>query len=656
MASKASDKIQLPINGINRVSIKNINPSVQSGEYPAKSSVGELIHFSAVIIADGHDKIFARLLLRYTGGKTWKELELKHHQNDEWTATYLPIETGIIEFKIQAWVSKLESWQDGFIKKRDASVETRLDELKGLEILNDAVNHASKADHKELKLLYNSKKEDGLTPEDINPDFYKKLVRIVDKNKVAQSSAFNIIIERVRARFSTWYELFPRSCAPQAGLHGNFSDVINKLPILSEAGFNVLYMPPIHPIGEVNRKGKNNNLKASSDDPGSPWAIGSHLGGHKSIHPELGTMEDFKRLIKEAKKLNMELAMDIAFQCAPDHPYVKEHPEWFKWRADGTVQFAENPPKKYEDILPFDFESKDWESLWDELLSIFNFWIDKGVKVFRVDNPHTKSLRLWEWLIKTIQTTHPETIFLAEAFTRPNVMEHLAMAGFTQSYTYFTWRNAKSSIEAYLLELTTSSKRHYFRPNFWPNTPDILPDHLVTGGDNMHIIRVLLAATLSSNYGIYGPVYELGINKPMEGKEEYTDNEKYEIKYWPKTAPTRIWETIKKINQIRNKFEALQMTNNIHFMNTSNDNVMAYLKLDELRLNHIMVIINIDPLHTQNAWIQIPFETLKALYGHTLKISDELNNETYEWSNEWNYVELDPNHKPAHIFSFTDNK
>lgn len=656
MAAKSYSQYPLPADGRRRVIIKNVMPTVECGNYAAKGTVGERIKFVANIIADGHDKIFARVLLKESKSKTWREVELKLVNNDWWETYYLPHETGIISFKIQAWINEIDTWQDAYDKKTKAGVDTKLDELNGLQLLEHAATVAGKTEQKEIRNLWQEKKETGIRPADIDQLLYKKLVRSVTKDKVSSTGTFTINIERKKARFSTWYELFPRSCAPFEGSHGTFGDVITQLPELASAGFDVLYLPPIHPIGKLKRKGKNNSLTAGPVDPGSPWAIGSDEGGHKSIHPELGSMEDFKKLIKEARKHDIDIAMDIAFQCAPDHPYVKDHPEWFKWRADGSVQFAENPPKKYEDILPFNFETEAWESLWQELLSIFIFWIDKGVKIFRVDNPHTKSLQLWEWIITTIRKEHPEVIFLAEAFTRPAIMEHLAIIGFTQSYTYFTWRNSKKELQDYLVELTQTNKQHFFRPNFWPNTPDILPEHLVTGGENMHIIRVLLAATLSSNYGLYGPVFQRGINQPMPGKEEYIDNEKYEIKYWKPVEESRIWKTIKKVNHIRREFTALQYTNNVAFLNTSNEAIMAYIKRDDIGQRHVVVVINLDEKNTQSAWINIPKEELSRLCGSVLHITDHLNNESYEWSGDWNYVELNPAKTAAHIFSFLPQK
>lgn len=653
MSAKNDPKVTIPANGQKRVIIKSISPSVACNQYPAKGTVGEPIDFKAIIIADGNDKIFARLLIKKE--KTWKEIELLEEPNDNWSATYIPDTTGILEFKVQAWISDLKSWKDGYEKKETAGVVTPLDRLRGSEIITHTLEHSPKNLLQQLKGLISDCKEEGIIPSVLEPEVYAALLRSIAKDKITSTELFNIDIEREKARFSTWYELFPRSCAIEEGRHGTFQDVINKLPSLKEAGFDVLYLPPIHPIGSLNRKGKNNNLVAMPEDPGSPWAIGNYEGGHKSLHPELGSMQDFKKLIKEAKKNDIEIAMDIAFQCAPDHPYVKEHPEWFKWRADGTVQFAENPPKKYEDILPFDFDTKAWESLWAELLSIFTFWIDKGVHVFRVDNPHTKSLRLWQWMIGTIRNTNPGIIFLAEAFTRPNIMEQLAMAGFTQSYTYFTWRNSKKELQDYLKELTATSMKYFFRPNFWPNTPDILPEHLVTGGENMHVIRLLLAATLSSNYGLYGPVYERNIHDPMPGKEEYIDNEKYEIKYWAPTEESRIWKTIKKINRIRKEFFALQVTNNIHFLETSNEQIMAYLKLDKVHGRHLLIVLNLDSSHTQSAWVNISLEKWAPILGTTWQLADQLNEETYNWAQEWNYVALHPDHKPAHIFTVVNS-
>jgi len=655
MSAKSEFHITPPgSDGSKRVLIKKLFPYVTGNQYPVKASVGEPVHFNAILVSDGHDKLFARVLLRREGDKAWQELEMTEDVNDLWKAVYVPDQAGCMEYKVQAWVSNIRSWKDGYEKKEAAGVLSPLDRLTGADLVSHVLPHLPKSSHRTAKAMLEANGE-GITPQDIPADLYALLLRGIDKDKVTVSETVHIDVERERARFSTWYELFPRSCAPEPGLHGTFFDVIQRLPYLQDAGFDVLYLPPVHPIGSVNRKGKNNSLVAMPGDPGSPWAIGSYEGGHKALHPELGSMQDFKKLVKEAQKHGMEIAMDIAFQCAPDHPYVKDHPEWFKWRADGTVQFAENPPKKYEDILPFDFDTKAWKSLWEELLSIFLFWIDKGVRIFRVDNPHTKSLRLWQWLIAEVRKNYPDVIFLAEAFTRPNIMEQLAMGGFTQSYTYFTWRNTKKELQQYLTELTTGEMPAFFRPNFWPNTPDILPEHLVTGGEPMHVIRLLLAATLSSSYGIYGPVYERCIHEPMPGKEEYNDNEKYEIKYWPEVPESRIWKVIRKINSIRRSFFALQQTYNIHFLETSNDQVMAFLKMDERFGQHMLIVISLDAYHPQSAWVNLPAEKWGRTLGLAWQLTDHLNDEQYNWTQEWNYVALDPAHKPAHVFTIVNS-
>lgn len=646
----------LPADGLKRVIIKDISPVVANGKYAAKATIGYPIHFSANIISDGHDKLYCRLLYKFSSDKKWHVTPLTADYNDRWFATIIPQQQGILEFKVQAWVSELLTWKEAYKKKEAAKLNTAIDQQHGFSVLEKYVTFADKPTQKQTTKLLTSFTVKSIQPEDIPQGLMEQLSTLAPPERITSSAVMRIDVERKKAGFSTWYELFPRSCTDKPETHGTLRDVARKLPLLADAGFDVLYLPPIHPIGKIKRKGRNNSLTANENDPGSPWAIGSDEGGHKAIHPQLGTLDDFKYLIKEAKKHDIDIAMDIAFQCAPDHPYVKEHPEWFKWRPDGTVQFAENPPKKYEDILPFDFEGADWRALWQELLSVFQYWIKAGVTIFRVDNPHTKSLRLWEWIIDSIRAEHPDVIFLAEAFTRPNIMEQLAMAGFTQSYTYFTWRNTANELKEYLTELTKTDKQHFFRPNFWPNTPDILPEHLVTGGNNMHIIRVLLAATLSSNYGLYGPVYERGINQPMPGKEEYIDNEKYEIKHWPEQEPSRIWKTVKTINQIRRRFAALQVTNNIQFLESSNEQLLAFMKYDEIERKHLLIVITLDAAREQTGWVKLPIDKLNDVYGLPLQIRDEFNDDEYTWSQDWNYIALDAATKPAHVFSFLNAK
>ncbi|RMF92880.1 MAG: alpha-1,4-glucan--maltose-1-phosphate maltosyltransferase, partial [Nitrospinota bacterium] len=450
--------------------------------------------------------------------------------------------------------------------------------------------------------------------------------------------------------FSTWYELFPRSCSPEAGRHGTFRDCERLLPEIARMGFDVLYFPPIHPIGQTNRKGKNNAPVAQPDDVGSPWAIGGVDGGHKAIHPQLGTFADFERLRQKAQEHGIEIALDLAYQCSPDHPYVREHPEWFRHRPDGTIQYAENPPKKYEDIFPFYFETDAWPALWEELKSIVLFWIEKGVRIFRVDNPHTKAFPFWEWMIGEVKTRYPDVLFLSEAFTRPKVMYRLAKLGFSQSYTYFTWRNTKAELIDYMTELTRTEVREYFRPHFWPNTPDILPEPLQYGGRPAFMMRLILAATLSSNYGIYGPAFELCVDEALPGREEYLHSEKYELKVWDRDQPGNLKGLISRINRIRRDNPALQQTHNLQFYEVDNEALLCYGKMTEDLSNIILVAVNLDPFHTQAGWVHIPLEGLAIAPDQPYLVHDLISEDKYIWQGPRNHIILDPQTMPAHIF------
>lgn len=639
--------------------ITNIIPGLIKGKYPAKTVVDERIVFAADIFVDGHDELSASLQLKHKTERQWKEYPMQFINNDHWELPLQLSKPGFYQYRVMAWVDHFTTWKKGIRKKADAGQHIDVDLETGRELLVAAQALTKGEDGRKLKKIL-SQIQQLQADTDSRPLlelFYQDelaaiMRRSTDKKMITiHPVIFELEAEWPKAAFSTWYELFPRSAAQEPGTHGTFRDVQRLLPRVAEMGFDVLYMPPIHPIGEKNRKGKNNSLKAAPGEPGSPWAIGSSAGGHKSIHPELGTLKDFKALVKSARSHGISIAMDIAFQCAPDHPYVTEHPQWFKWRPDGTVQYAENPPKKYEDILPFNFETEDWEALWQELRSVVLYWIAQGVDVFRVDNPHTKAFAFWEWMIRTVRQEHPQVIFLAEAFTRPRIMEQLAMAGFNQSYTYFTWRTTKKELETYMRELTQTEMRYYFRPNFWPNTPDILPAELTYGGEPAHIIRLILAATLSSNYGLYGPVYEFAINTPYPGKEEYTDNEKYELKHWDWEADTRIREIITRINRIRKENKALQTTWNICFAETDNDQIICYGKADETTGNIIVTVVNLDPHHPQSGYVCLPLKKLGIRPGEGYTLHDLLSGDTYRWENEWNYVLLDPHKMPAHVFS-----
>ena len=436
----------------------------------------------------------------------------------------------------------------------------------------------------------------------------------------------------------------------QAYLRRTPADVEALLPRIAHLGFDVLYLPPIHPIGHSHRKGKNNSTTALESDPGSPWAIGNEKGGHKSIDPDLGTFDDFASLIEAAEKHGIEIALDMAFQCSPDHPYVKENPQWFKWRPDGSVQYAENPPKKYQDVLPFNFETGDWKNLWKELKSIFEFWIDKGVRIFRVDNPHTKPFPFWEWMMKELKSRNEDIIYLAEAFTRPRIMQRLGRLTFTQSYTYYTWRNNKWEIKDYVEELTQTEMKEYFRPNFWPNTPDINPWKLQSPNEAAYMMQLFMAATLSSNYGVYGPVYEFMEATPVPGKEEYLNSEKYEIRHWDWERETRITELMRDINVIRRNNKALQGTNNIEFCETQNDQLLAYYKWDDSESNRLLMVVNLDKDHPQSGLVRLPLERLGGAHGDKFVMLDLMTGNQYVWESEWNFVLLDPAHYPFHLF------
>ena len=463
-------------------------------------------------------------------------------------------------------------------------------------------------------------------------------------------------VDRERVRFSAWYELFPRSTAPDAGpdeppRHGTFADVEARLPYVASMGFDVLYLPPIHPIGRQFRKGKNNNPICQPGEPGSPWAIGGPEGGHKAVHPQLGTLQDFNHLVGAARGKGIEIALDIAFQCSPDHPYLREHPEWFRKRADGSIAYAENPPKKYQDIYPFDFECEDWRGLWAELKSIFDFWIAQGVRIFRVDNPHTKAFGFWEWVIAALKREQPDLIFLAEAFTRPAVLNQLAKIGFTQSYNYFPWRNSKPELTAYLTELTQPPLADWLRPNLWINTPDILTEFLQAGGRPAFEIRLVLAATLGASYGVYGPAFELCENRPLKpGSEEYLDSEKYEIRRWDLDAPGNLTGLIGRINRIRRENPALQFLHNLRFHPVENDNLLAYTKCAQDGADVVLAVVNLDPYHTQSGWLELPADDFLGEPARSYQMHDLLTGARFIWHGRRNYVELDPRYSPAHVF------
>ena len=640
-----------------RAVIEHVQPSVDSGRYPAKSVVGEVVTVSADIYADGHDLL--RALIRYGPDESTqlREAEMRPIGNDAWTAEITMDHIGRFEFEVEAWVDHYDSWLHGLRRKVEVDAETDVDLAIGARLIAGAAERATRlADRKELEQAAALLVSTGVSlRERAGRALGGRLNRLVraypDRSLAVRTGRYAMVVDPEHARFSAWYEMFPRSTWGGGQRHGTFRDVVERLDYIAGMGFDVLYLPPIHPIGVSYRKGRNNALVADEDDPGSPWAIGSPEGGHTEIHPHLGIADDFRALVKEAGAHGIRIALDIAFQCSPDHPWVQAHPEWFTSRPDGSIQYAENPPKKYHDIYPINFESAEWEALWQALRRVFEHWIAEGVTIFRVDNPHTKSYPFWEWCIDAIKQEHPEVIFLAEAFTRPRRMEGLAKIGFTQSYTYFTWRTTKLELQTYLADLTSPELSRYYRPSFWPNTPDILHEYLQEGGRPAFVIRLVLAATLSSNYGIYGPAFELQEATPREaGSEEYLDSEKYEIRRWNTDDPRSLAPFISRINAIRRENPALQRTTGLRFHTTDNEEVVAYSKSSEDDRNVLLMVVNLSYEHTHTAWVEFS----PAAAGHhdsrPFTVTELLSGREYTWEDYWNLVKLDPHHHPVQIF------
>ncbi|MDO1445612.1 alpha-1,4-glucan--maltose-1-phosphate maltosyltransferase [Rhodocytophaga aerolata] len=642
--------------GRKRAIIEHVTPQINCGQFPIKRVVGEKITIQADVFGDGHDAVQVSLKYRPLSSQEWQEIPMNFLGNDHWEASFSLDAPGKYEYTVAGWIDHFLTWQKGLQKKFDAGQDLRVEFLIGAQLIEEA---AERAPEQERAMLYERahflRQPSNMSAEVqqvLSPEVSRLMTLYGDKSESGIYKRTLVVdVERKKALFSSWYELFPRSASQEWGKHGTFKDCEALIPHVVRMGFDVLYLPPIHPIGRAFRKGKNNNVTSQPGEPGSPWAIGAAEGGHKAIHPELGTVEDFVSFVNKARESGLEIALDLALQCSQDHPYVKEHPDWFKWRPDGTVQYAENPPKKYQDVLPINFETEDWQNLWYELKSIVDYWIDKGVHIFRVDNPHTKPFNFWEWLIREVRNEHPQIIFLSEAFTRPRVMERLAKIGFTQSYTYYTWRNTAYEIKQYMTELTKTDMREYFRPNFWPNTPDILPFSLQQGGEPAFISRLVMAATLSSNYGLYGPVYEFGINAPMTpGKEEYLDSEKYEIKLWDWNAETKIKDVMIRINRVRRENVALQTTWNIEFADTDNERLLAYAKMDDARTNRMLMVVNLDPYHLQAGYVKVPLYYFGMNPGSSYVVHDLITGARYNWHHEWNYIELHPTLMPVHVF------
>jgi starch synthase (maltosyl-transferring) len=629
---------------LRRVVVEHLLPQVDCGRFPIKRTVGERVVVSADIHADGHEVVAAALLYRRAGEGEWRERSMQPVDNDRWEGTFVAEALGRYEYTVEGWIDRFASWRSELSKKVGAGQDVSSELLEGAAI----VEHVSPEQAAVLA--------DVRTPADervaaaLRDELASLMAARPDRSRATRfDRVLDVTVERERARFGAWYEMFPRSAGTDPSRSATFDEAAGMLPYIASMGFDVLYLPPVHPIGRSFRKGPNNTLTPGPDDPGSPWAIGSEDGGHTAVEPGLGTIEDFDRFVAAAGHHGLEIALDIAFQASPDHPYVREHPEWFRHRPDGTIKYAENPPKKYQDIYPIDFDSDAWPPLWQELQRVFEFWIGHGVKIFRVDNPHTKPFRFWEWVIGALKRAHPDAIFLAEAFTRPTVMRYLAKSGFSQSYSYFTWRNTKAELTEYFTELAQTDVREYMRPNLFANTPDILHVYLQRGGRAAFQVRLVLAATLGASYGIYSG-FELAENVPVrEGSEEYLDSEKYQIRTRHYQQAGSLAELIGRINAIRRGHPSLQHDWGLTFQQTDNPELLAYTKRSADGADIVMVVVNLDPFNMQHGFVQLPLTAWGAAPHETIEVRDLLAGERYFWRGEWNYVRLDPQDRVAHI-------
>jgi starch synthase (maltosyl-transferring) len=642
------------VDGRKRVAIESVSPEIDAGRFPARRTVGEKVTVEADVFADGHDAISCVIRYRHESATEWTERPMVALVNDRWRADFVVTELGQYLFTVEGWIDPFETWSRQFAKRVEAGQDVTPELEVAARLVESAAARAPGPDAQKLTAYATQlRKGKAAATAALGSDLAELMDRHADRNlSVTYGRELRVLVESQRARSGSWYEMFPRS-AGKGGKHGTFRDVEDWLPHISGMGFDVLYFPPIHPIGRTHRKGANNSPQAKPDEPGSPWAIGSEEGGHKSVHPQLGTLDDFRRLLRVASEHGLSIALDIAFQCSPDHPYAKEHPEWFRHRPDGSIQYAENPPKKYEDIYPFDFECEAWPELWSELLSIVVFWIDQGVKIFRVDNPHTKPFPFWEWLTGEIKRQHPEVVFLSEAFTRPRVMYRLAKVGFSQSYTYFAWRNTGWELTQYFTELRSTPIRDFLRPNLWPNTPDILTEYLQTGGRPAFAARLVLAATLGASYGIYGPAFELCENRAKEpGSEEYLDSEKYQIRSWNRDSPQSLRELITLVNTVRRENPALQSDKGLMFHPTENEQIVAYTKSTDDLADVVLIVVNVDPHHTQVGMVTLPLEALGIDRDRSYQAHELLSGARYLWNGPRNYIELNPHSSPAQIFRF----
>ena len=655
-----------------RIVVTDVAPSVAGRRYPVKRVEGEPVDVRATVVADGHDELWVVLSHQAPGAKGWVDVPMGYDNPglDRWGARFTPFEKGLHRFKVLAWIDQYASLAHGTMRKVAAGLDVDSELLQAAAMLDDAAVVAPRDDAALLRAAAARLRagdtvdltDTGSPDRPSASELHRRRLRRTD---AASSAVVEVLVERERAAFSAWYELFPRSTVtgdggahPGVGAHGTLRDVIDRLDYVGDLGFDILYLPPVHPIGLAFRKGPDNAPNAGPDDPGSPWAIGGPEGGHTAVHPGLGTVDDVRALAAAAKENGIEVALDLAFQCSPDHPWVAEHPEWFRHRPDGTIQYAENPPKKYQDIYPLDFESPAWLELWEALLDVVEFWMDQGITVFRVDNPHTKPFPFWEWLIDHVHRRDPDVIFLAEAFTRPEVMLQLARIGFTQSYTYFSWRVSKPELIEYATEISSAPSADHFRANFWPTTPDILPWHLQEAPLEAFAVRHLLAATLSASYGVYGPGFELGDNRPAgNGKEEFLASEKYEVRHWDLTGPS-LRDQIARVNRIRNEQRALHTTRTLHFHGAPNDQLLVYSKTTHEgaepdptapHRNPVLCVVNLDPRASQASTLDLDLIALGVDPSRPFQVHDLLTDQHYTWQGNHPYVELHPDEQPGHL-------
>lgn len=639
-----------------RVFIERVSPQLDGGRYAIKRCVGDRLEVGADVIKDGHELTAARICYRRPGVRRWLFAPMSYDfGTDRWYGSFLLDQAGSWTYTVEAWEDAFGTWRSELEKKAEAGQDVEVELIEGALLIEAAAGRArgrARAVLAETAAFLREK--DALLADRVQ----RALSNAVSELMVAHAdhthatrcgAELQVIVDRPRARFGSWYEMFPRSYGSEPGRHGTFADAEKQLPRLAELGFDVLYLPPIHPIGRTNRKGRNNSLACEPGDPGSPWAIGSEAGGHTAVEPQLGTLADFDHFVLAAGDLGIEIALDYALQCSPDHPWVKEHPDWFFVRPDGTIKYAENPPKKYQDIYPLNFWCDDRQNLWNACRDILKFWIAHGVRIFRVDNPHTKPLAFWEWVIGEIRRDHPDVLFLSEAFTRPKRMKALAKLGFSQSYTYFTWRNAAWELREYLTELTRTEAAEYLRPNFFANTPDILHEFLQKGGRPAFRIRLLLAATLSPTYGIYSG-FELCENTPLRpGSEEYLDSEKYQLRWRDWTAPGNLDADIALLNRIRRENPALQLFTNLSFHHSENDNILFYAKSTPDGSNDLLIAVNLDPHRAHETMVHVPLDVLRLSGDRDFRVEDLLTGARYTWRGSRNYVRLDPAEQVAHI-------